>query len=136
LKVPPTVTGELKLIVPLLKLIVSVGPGTLAGVQLVGLNQSELTEPFQVAVAAKELLASKIVASSQSGRRRMAASDGRATCMQGGFREDCRSRFIGSFVLMMVVFGAWARRQLQIFPRTAKLERGFIPAPFAVYSTL
>jgi hypothetical protein len=54
LKVPPaqlntplTVTGLDKLIVPLVKLTVSVDPGIPVGVQLRELNQSLETDPFQ-----------------------------------------------------------------------------------------
>jgi hypothetical protein len=47
------VTGAVRFIVPLLKTTVSVAAGTLAGVQLFVLNQSLLTEPFQVTVALK-----------------------------------------------------------------------------------
>src|SRR5271165_7063663 len=55
LKVPPDqlnwplmVTGALRLIVPFVKLTMSLDAGTPEGVQLVALNQSLLTEPFQV----------------------------------------------------------------------------------------
>jgi hypothetical protein len=47
---PLMVTGAVKLMVPLLKLMVSLVAGTPIGVQLLELNQSELTDPFQVLV--------------------------------------------------------------------------------------
>jgi hypothetical protein len=45
---PPTVTGLEKLMVPLLKLTVSLSPGTPAGLQFVPLNQSDEAAPVQV----------------------------------------------------------------------------------------
>src|SRR5208282_1057362 len=51
---PPIVTELVKFIVPLVKLMVSVDAGTPAGIQLVGLNQSVDTEPFQVKLAAEQ----------------------------------------------------------------------------------
>jgi len=61
LKVPPDqlnnpliVIELVKLIVPLGKLTVSVDAGTPTGVQLLLLNQSLETEPFQVNVAAEQ----------------------------------------------------------------------------------
>src|SRR5438105_439863 len=48
LNCPLTVTGAVRLIVPPKKLMVSLTAGTPAGVQLLALNQSLLTDPFQV----------------------------------------------------------------------------------------
>jgi hypothetical protein len=45
---PLIATGEERLMVPLPKLTISLVAGTPTGVQLFGLNQSELAEPFQV----------------------------------------------------------------------------------------
>src|SRR5579883_676712 len=44
---PEIITGAVRLIVPLVKLIVSLAAGTPLGHQLFGLNQSLLAEPFQ-----------------------------------------------------------------------------------------
>ena len=55
LNTPALVTELVKLmVVPLVKLTVSVEAGTPAGIQLVLLNQSLETEPFQVKVAAEQ----------------------------------------------------------------------------------
>src|SRR3982074_3262879 len=48
---PSTVTGPVRLIVPLLKLMLSPDAGTPTGVQLFALNQSLLAEPFHVLLA-------------------------------------------------------------------------------------
>src|SRR3974390_3503200 len=52
LNCPPNITGAGKLIVPLLKLTVSLDPGMPDGVQLLVLNQSVEAAPVQVKVAA------------------------------------------------------------------------------------
>lgn len=51
LNTPPIDTGAVKLIVPLVKLIVSLEAGTPDGLQFPAVNQSLEIEPFQVTVA-------------------------------------------------------------------------------------
>ena len=55
LNVPPIITGLNRSIVPVVKLTVSLVAGTPVGVQFPELNQSLLTEPFQVNVLAEHL---------------------------------------------------------------------------------
>src|SRR5579859_6326386 len=50
---PVISTGCVKAIDPLVKLMLSVDPGTPTGVQLLGVNQSVEVEPFQVKLAAE-----------------------------------------------------------------------------------